>query len=119
MSNEDVDSSDSENENENEELDDVDEENYDEDDEDDGDDDEEEGSGTDGDGDAGEEEEELGTVTLATEDKASQPSFISRYSKDSPNDAEPRKVNQKDEYEYDTSDEEDIRNTTGNIPMKW
>ncbi|XP_076245264.1 ribosome biogenesis protein BOP1 homolog [Calliopsis andreniformis] len=24
-----------------------------------------------------------------------------------------------DEYEYDSSDEEDIRNTTGNIPMKW
>ncbi|XP_076661307.1 ribosome biogenesis protein BOP1 homolog [Halictus rubicundus] len=30
------------------------------------------------------------------------------------------KVNQKlDEYEYDSSDEEDIRNTVGNIPMKW
>ena len=26
---------------------------------------------------------------------------------------------QLDEYEYDSSDEEDIRNTTGNIPMKW
>ena len=26
---------------------------------------------------------------------------------------------QVDEYEYDTSDEEDIRNTVGNIPMKW
>ncbi|GIY91971.1 ribosome biogenesis protein bop1 [Caerostris extrusa] len=25
----------------------------------------------------------------------------------------------KDEYEIDTSDEEDIRNTVGNIPMKW
>lgn len=24
-----------------------------------------------------------------------------------------------DEYEYDSSDEEDIRNTVGNIPMKW
>ncbi|GFT62650.1 ribosome biogenesis protein bop1 [Nephila pilipes] len=24
-----------------------------------------------------------------------------------------------DEYEYDTSDEEDIRNTVGNIPMEW
>ena len=24
-----------------------------------------------------------------------------------------------DEYEYDTSDEEDTRNTVGNIPMKW
>ncbi|XP_031828443.1 ribosome biogenesis protein BOP1 homolog [Nomia melanderi] len=29
-------------------------------------------------------------------------------------------VSQKlDEYEYDTSDEEDIRNTVGNIPLKW
>ncbi|XP_043257185.1 ribosome biogenesis protein BOP1 homolog isoform X1 [Colletes gigas] len=29
-------------------------------------------------------------------------------------------VNQRlEEYEYDSSDEEDIRNTTGNIPMKW
>lgn len=29
-------------------------------------------------------------------------------------------VNQQiDEYEYDSSDEEDIRNTIGNIPMKW
>lgn len=27
--------------------------------------------------------------------------------------------NQIDEYEYDSSDEEDIRNTIGNIPMKW
>ncbi|KAK1117740.1 hypothetical protein K0M31_015681 [Melipona bicolor] len=26
---------------------------------------------------------------------------------------------QVDEYEYDSSDEEDIRNTVGNIPMKW
>ncbi|KAG7203143.1 hypothetical protein KM043_010263 [Ampulex compressa] len=28
-------------------------------------------------------------------------------------------IQQKDEYEYDSSDEEDIRNTVGNIPMKW
>ncbi|KZC15138.1 Ribosome biogenesis protein BOP1 like protein [Dufourea novaeangliae] len=29
-------------------------------------------------------------------------------------------VNQKiDEYEFDSSDEEDVRNTVGNIPMKW
>lgn len=28
----------------------------------------------------------------------------------------PKKI---DEYEYDTSDEEDIRNTVGNIPMQW
>ena len=27
--------------------------------------------------------------------------------------------NAKDEYEYDSSDEEDIRNTVGNIPMHW
>lgn len=26
---------------------------------------------------------------------------------------------QPDEYEYDTSDEEDIRNTVGNIPKNW
>ncbi|CAK9832887.1 Ribosome biogenesis protein BOP1 homolog [Anthophora retusa] len=26
---------------------------------------------------------------------------------------------QVDEYEYDSSDEEDIRNTVGNVPMKW
>lgn len=25
----------------------------------------------------------------------------------------------KDEYEYDSSDEEDIRNTVGKVPMKW
>lgn len=31
----------------------------------------------------------------------------------------PKLSQQLDEYEYDTSDEEDIRNTTGNIPMKW
>lgn len=29
------------------------------------------------------------------------------------------KVHTQDEYEHDTSDEEDIRNTVGNIPMKW
>lgn len=28
-------------------------------------------------------------------------------------------IQPQDEYEYDTSDEEDIRNTVGNIPMKW
>ncbi|CAL1272593.1 unnamed protein product [Larinioides sclopetarius] len=28
-------------------------------------------------------------------------------------------VLREDEYEHDTSDEEDIRNTVGNIPMKW
>lgn len=28
-------------------------------------------------------------------------------------------VNDEDEYAYDSSDEEDIRNTVGNIPMKW
>ncbi|XP_077600115.1 ribosome biogenesis protein bop1 [Stigmatopora nigra] len=28
-------------------------------------------------------------------------------------------VNKKDEYEQDSSDEEDIRNTVGNIPMEW
>lgn len=28
-------------------------------------------------------------------------------------------ANDGDEYTYDTSDEEDIRNTVGNIPMKW
>lgn len=30
-----------------------------------------------------------------------------------------RKENQEDEYERDSSDEEDIRNTVGNIPMEW
>lgn len=29
------------------------------------------------------------------------------------------KANEVDEYEHDTSDEEDIRNTVGNIPMQW
>lgn len=28
-------------------------------------------------------------------------------------------VNDEDEYVYDSSDEEDIRNTVGNVPMKW
>ncbi|KAK3697446.1 hypothetical protein RRG08_031210 [Elysia crispata] len=28
-------------------------------------------------------------------------------------------VNSKDEYEYDSSDEEDVRNTIGNIPVNW
>ncbi|XP_077446601.1 ribosome biogenesis protein bop1 [Stigmatopora argus] len=28
-------------------------------------------------------------------------------------------VNKKEEYEHDSSDEEDIRNTVGNIPMEW
>lgn len=34
-------------------------------------------------------------------------------------DIESNDKNNDDEYEYDSSDEEDIRNTVGNIPMKW
>lgn len=30
-----------------------------------------------------------------------------------------KNVNEEDEYEYDSSDEEDIRNTIGKIPLKW
>lgn len=132
MSNEDVDTTDSENENEEvDDVDDDDEEDNDEGEEDD-DDDEEEDEYESPEEDEGqqEDEEELGTVTLATEDMASQPSFLSRNSKDDGNeesdidsedvgDEVKVQIKEKDEYEYDTSDEEDIRNTTGNIPMKW
>lgn len=30
-----------------------------------------------------------------------------------------KNANEKDEYVYDSSDEEDIRNTVGNVPIKW
>lgn len=42
---------------------------------------------------------------------------------DAPNKQETKNVDkaqqEEDEYEYDSSDEEDIRNTVGNVPMKW
>ncbi|CAB3411226.1 unnamed protein product [Caenorhabditis bovis] len=36
-----------------------------------------------------------------------------------PIDMKPVKPSQVDEYEYDSSDEEDLRNTIGNIPIQW
>lgn len=57
------------------------------------------------------DEQELGHVMFDTEDMSSQPSFSSMRGNNA-------NIEQ-DEYEYDTSDEEDIRNTTGNVPKKW
>uniref|UniRef100_A0A8B9JLZ9 BOP1 N-terminal domain-containing protein n=1 Tax=Astyanax mexicanus TaxID=7994 RepID=A0A8B9JLZ9_ASTMX len=73
----------------------------DDDEEDDGDDDED-----DGDDASGEEEEEQDEENhnKVEEDPAAGETSLTP---------------QVDEYEQDTSDEEDIRNTVGNIPMEW
>lgn len=132
MNNDDVDVTDSENDDAEEEEDALsgeDEEGGYEEEADEDDDDDEEGSNvSDQQSDQSSigNEQELGNVMFDTENISTQPSFTS-YSdtgskgsmRNQSRDEGKTNEDKPDEYEYDTSDEEDIRNTTGNVPKKW
>ncbi|XP_014895051.1 ribosome biogenesis protein bop1 isoform X2 [Poecilia latipinna] len=73
--------------------------------------DEEEEEGEDGGSDDDDEDEE-------DEQDQNEKSTVKKSKKKEGGDEE-KEVKKEDEYDHDTSDEEDIRNTVGNIPMEW
>uniref|UniRef100_A0A672Z7J9 Ribosome biogenesis protein BOP1 n=2 Tax=Sphaeramia orbicularis TaxID=375764 RepID=A0A672Z7J9_9TELE len=84
-------------------------------DDDDKDDNEEEEEEEDGSGNE-DEEEDLKTETQQTGQTEQKKTTTMKKKKEGKEVTEEEKVN---EYEHDSSDEEDIRNTVGNIPMEW
>ncbi|KAK6186129.1 hypothetical protein SNE40_008226 [Patella caerulea] len=94
-------------------------------DDDDGDeDDEEEDDDDDEDAENDEDEEDEDEDESDVEDSAEETSSHSKPTNQEivtaePDDKEGKITQLPDEYEYDSSDEEDIRNTVGNIPMEW
>ncbi|KAM4631309.1 ribosome biogenesis protein bop1 [Polymixia lowei] len=78
--------------------------------------------------DSGDDEEEKGSeddkdVLLGSgdeqEEQKRKSSFVAERGEDRRMTTEEKGGLKEDEYEHDTSDEEDIRNTVGNIPMEW
>ncbi|XP_043994942.1 ribosome biogenesis protein bop1 [Gambusia affinis] len=70
------------------------------------------------DSDEEEEEEAEGGSDDEDEQDQNEKSTVKKSKKKERADEE-KEVKKEDEYNHDTSDEEDIRNTVGNIPMEW